>query len=426
MRRGLIGAPLWFFLIGGGVGLAPLWSAEVPPQERLAQPRTVFSASRRFMISGLPAARGAEIGVWADQLAERIQRQLGPIPFERGQLISIAAMEDADGASGVHARQECREGIMHQTLSLAGLETLDVEQAEEALGSLLISRYIQALQTPEARCADAARAPDWLTVGLVHRTRHELRRRNQSVALERWRFGEMESFSALVESHFLPPGRWPQKADAMMLVNWLMESPRGPAMIGEAFRFQAEQGPPDPAWWARLITGRADPGYAERAWDLWIAELQDRTRPIGSGDLRAVLRMGELPGEELERVGAPLEWVNKPLSALIAERRQPWARPLALRLAMRARLESIGQDREAARLAESYAQFLDAVAQPLSARRLRALWKKAEEQRERAVEAAAAVQRFLDAAESRVQSSPRAPDVVQRYLDEVEQRFAPP
>lgn len=394
----------------------------LPSQERLAEPRTVISASRRFIVTGLPAARATELARWAEEVADRIQRQTGPLPFERAQFITIEV--DANGSPPeAEAIQACVNGEVAQTLGLRGLEQLDMERAEEALGMLLISRFIHTAQRPAARCPEPARASDWLVVALVHAGNSDLRRRNLDHALVRRRAGELTSFAALVDQHVMPAGRWPQKADAMALWLWLSETPRAGAILSEAFRLQAEGRRPDAGWWAEQRLGVRNVEAAARAWEQWLDERQGRTRLFGVGSSESILNVRVIPAQELDAAGGPRTLADQPLDALIPFRKEPWCRPFAIRHALRIRLEAIGHEEEAQQVAEAYAVFLDRIAKGDSARRLASLWNDAERRRERYAALLDARRRFLDAVEERF-SAPRPPaDPVTRYLDEIEARM---
>lgn len=394
----------------------------LPPQDRLAHTRTIISASRRFMVSGLPAARAAELARWADEVAERIQRQAGPLPFERGQYILIAA-DESDAPSTVEPQQTCEQGDVAQTLVLRGLDGIDLEQAEEALGALLVNRYAQALQPAAERCSDPARVSDWLVVALVHASNPVLRRRNLDFALARHQSGELTPFAELVEQHAVPAGRWPQKADAMALWLWLSESPRASAMLVEAFRLQAEGRKPDATWWAEQRIGTPNPEAAARAWSNWLEARQVRARPLASGDVNTLLAMRFIPAHELDASGGPRALADQPLSALIPHQKEPWCRQVAIRHALRIRLEAIGHEEEAQLVAEAHAAFLDRLARGDSRRRLNVLWKQAEERSEQYTALLDARRRYLDAVEDRLGTPRPPPDPVTRYLDEIEARI---
>ncbi len=416
-------ALLLLALTVGPIISAPRAVAEpLPPQDRLAQPRTVISASRRFIVTGLPAARATELARWAEEVADRIQRQTGPLPFERAQFITIEA-DAQEGLPEVESKQTCVNGEIVQTLALRGLDQLDMEQAEEVLGGLLISRFIHTAQRPAARCPEPARASDWLVVALVHAGNPDLRRRNLDHALARRRAGEITPFAALVDQHVMPAGRWPQKADAMALWLWLSESPRAGAMLAEAFRLQAEGRRPDAGWWAEQRLGERNSEAAARAWEQWLDARQGRTRLSGSGESESILNVRVIPAQELEAAGGPRTLADQPLDALIPLRKEPWCRPFAIRHALRIRLEAIGHEEEAQQVAEAYAVFLDRLAKGEAARRLASLWKDAERRRERYAALLDARRRFLDAVEEQY-GAPRPPaDPVTRYLDEVEARM---
>lgn len=400
--------------------------AEPPPQQRLLRTRTVFSATRRFVVSGLPADRATELAQWAEGVADRIAGALGAIPFDLAQPLQIESGMGPNMEPVIRVAQGCRDGEIWQTLTLRGLDALDIEQAEEALGGLLINRHAQAMQDPTARCLEPARVPDWLAIGLTHRSRSDLRRRDQTVAFERWSVGELSSFPALMENFVMPQGRWPQKADAMLLVDWLMAGPREKDLLLDAFRLQANGNPPDAGWWAKQVVGQADTGRAERAWDLWIAEQRARARASTFGDVQNLLGMNSIKRYDLESAGGPAELSDAPLSALISYRSEPWVQSFSVRLALRFRLESIGQEDEAVAVAGGYARFLDQMAKSASARKLRKLWKEAEERRIAFETVVATRQRYLDVIEERLRPGAGRPGAVQRYLDSVEQRLTAP
>ncbi len=406
--------------------LNPAAGVEPPRQQRLEQPRTVFSETRRFIVTGFPLARGTEIARWAEGVAQRVANQFGPIPFERGETVLIEGATRAGLDALLHAGQGCREGVVWQKLTMRNLEQLEAEQADEVLAGLLISRYVQAAQDPTARCVSPGRAPDWLVVGLIHHTSPELKARDREAAIQRWTVGQLESLSGLLDRYFIPPGRWPEKADSTLLVSWLLDSARGTALLGEALRLQGQGQMPDAAWWANQVIGAPDIARAQREWDLWIAELQNRTQTLSAGDARMLARVHLLPLPALESAGGPPELAGEPLSVLIRHRDEPWVRSLAVRLALRYRLETIGLEAEAVDLATRYAQFLDAVAQRGSTRSLKKKWAEAEERRVAFEVMVEGRQRYLDVLEERMRPDDAGASAVRRYLDSVESRAARP
>jgi hypothetical protein len=250
-----------------------------------------------------------------------------------------------------------------------------------------------------------------------------LRRRDLEHVLTRKLSNELTPFAELVDQHVMPPGRWPQKADAMALWIWLSESPRAAAMLRESFELQAAGRRPDAAWWAAQRLGVADPVAAAHEWESWLDARIERTRPIGAGDVNALLRLRLLPAHELDASGGPRELADRPLIELIPHRKEPWCRQVAIRLALRARLEAIGHEEEAQRLAESYAKFLDGVAKSDSPRVLKKLWAAADQDHARFAALLNARRRFLDAVEARMGAARPLDDPLSSYLNAVEARM---
>ncbi len=410
----------------------PVAAQPIPPQERLLQPRTVFSPTRRFMVSGLPPAEGITLGRWAEEVAERVQSVMGPVPFERGQFVEVVV--DVTGESGltVEAVQRCVDDEVRQLLIVRRLDEDSMEAAEERLGGLLLNRYALARQAPAARCASTVRVPDWLSVGLAHQTNPDLRRRDLALGMKRWARDELVSMDEVMTQSHMPLGRWARKADATLLVNWIVATPRGAEALHEYIRRLAEGAPFSPAEWRARLTGQADARVAAQEWDLWIAHLQGRQREIGVGSVASVLRLRELALEDLSAVSGPPEWAGASIVQLVGARKEPWVRQLAVRLAVRFRLETLGIEPEGQLMAERYALFLDALAgrpRIASESRLQELWSQAEESRIALETLLESRRLYLQDLEDRLDPDAgkgAAPASVREFLDDIEQRLPTP
>lgn len=141
-----------------------------------------------------------------------------------------------------------------------------------------------------------------------------------------------------------------------------------------------------------------------------------------AGDARALANIHRIPLSALEAAGGPPELADLPLSEMIGRRHEPWVRSLAVRLALRYRLETIGLEEEAVNLAKQYARFLDALASQKSARALRAEWKVAEERRVSFEAMVDARRRYLDSLEARVRPEDVNAAAARRFLDAIEAR----
>lgn len=418
--------PIFSSLAGAmfALGLSALAFDEIPPQDRIEEPRTIVSRSRRFVVSGLPAARAVEIGRWADDVADRIQRITGPLAFARGEHVQIEVKVHSANPL-IEPMESCADGVRIYALRVEGIDSVDPEAAEEALGILLLNRQAQSLQSPPDRCERPARVPDWLAIALTHAANPDLRKRDLDAAVMRNFSGERTPFAALVDQHVMPPGRWPFKADATALWLWLAESPRGAGtLLADAFRKYAAGTPPDAAWWAGQRLGSPDPALAERRWQEWLDARQRAIRPAqdGSAEDAFLGAIRQIPREDLIAAKGPEDLAGQPLSSLIEHRKNAWCRQVAVRLAVQIRLSSIGREEEVRQIAESYASFLDALAKGDKPKKLMSLWNAAESRRQAYGVFAESRRRYLDEVEQQYLLERGTSDPVSRYLDEIEKR----
>ena len=410
----------------------PVVAQPIPPQERLLKPRTVFSPTRRFMISGLPPAEGITLGRWAEDETERIHYVVGPVPFERGQFVEVVV--DVSGESGltIEAVQSCVDNEVRQVLMVRRLTEDSMEAAEERLAGLLLNRFVLARQPFAVRCTAPARVPDWLSVGLAHQTNPDLRRRDLALGMKRWARDELSSIDEVMAQSHMPLGRWARKADAALLMNWIVATPNGVQTLHEHLRRLAEGNTLTPAEWRERLTGQADAALAAQEWDLWIAHLQGRQREIGAGSVASVLRLRELALEDIAAVSGPPEWAGASIVQLIGARKESWVRQLAVRLAVRFRLETLGIEPEGQQMAERYARFLDALAgrpRLASEARLQELWSEAEESRIALETLLESRRLYLEQLEDRLDPDAAkgdAPASVRQFLDDIEQRLPAP
>ncbi|MCS6771056.1 MAG: hypothetical protein NZ740_03410 [Kiritimatiellae bacterium] len=414
-RLAVLGA--WVVCLG-----VPLSSAE--PRDRAETSRTLLSASRRFVVSGLPAPRAFELARWAEEVAERIQRVTGVMTFTRGEFILIDVSEP-EGPPFVTVSQTCDGGDISQSLRLGGLPGIDREEAESALVSLLLSRQIHTLQPRAERCPDPVLISDWISVAVAHATDPDIRRRDLDAALVRHQGGELSGFREITGFHVMPRGRHPIKADATALWLWLSDTPDGgSALLKELVRIHAEGRRPDPEWLARWRTGESDVAAATRAWHDWLearaARLVFPARHL-SDEWMDSLRVAPLT--ELVEAGGPADLAGRPLIDLVRLRKEPWCKNFAVRRAIRMRLEAVGQEDEALQVVDAYARFLEGLAKGLARRRLDASWKEAETRLHRYQRMREARRRFLDEVEERLGlARNRSEDPVNRFLQQADMR----
>lgn len=417
--------------LGAGAEQTP----RVPPQPASGEPRTVFSTSRRFTVTGFPAGTAVELARWADDVADRLAQATSPAPWPRGDYVEISASA-TEGE--VTKAQGVADGRLQQRLWLGVGERLDQEDALEALVWLLLNRQVLYEQEPAAREADPASVPDWLAVGLAQNLYQELRQRNTRFGVDRWARGEQLALHEVAAREVMPPGRWMEKVDASLTVSWLLS--RNPSW-GACWTEQA-RGALSPVRWILLLSGMPSVREAEKLRDVWMAQQQDQRQALGEIDDRKLAEMrawGVIPVDELRAAGATS---REPLMLkdLVEQRKEAWARTVAERRALRVQLAGVGQAPEVQLVARCYAEFYEALARQGGRRpaawlgrggggaKLNALLQQAEEAREALEASLRARSEYLAGwtAEGVRRDEAAEPDpAVRRYLDEVERELAP-
>ncbi len=390
-------------------------------------------------MTGFPSTVAAGWARWTEDVAERLQDELGPIPMDRGWYLEIQA---ADG-SQVRRGQGWVDGFLQQRLEVGRASGLDREDALEGLVWLLLNRWVVARQPVAERARGLATVPDWLAVGMAQHLYPELRGRNAKVVQQRWQDGRLTPWEDLVSQEILPGGRWAAKAEAGLLVGWLLDRRIAWAPV---WSHCAAGGSLDADWLARHMLQLGDANAVTREWELWLAAQQDRqrvTRNLDPGQVKELEAFTRFDAADLAGVRADAE-APLTLADLIERRKSPWVPALARRRVSQMQLAMIGRSAEWQDAAGAYLVFLEALAgrrpgysggfwgRGPSARQLRSLLADADATRTRLEEAAGARQAYLDEVEARFQLGREGAmdsgwsESVARYLDEVEARQTAP
>ncbi len=401
-----------------------------PQPGTLPSVRSVFSADRRFLVSGFPAVTAANLLRWSEEVARHLERKLGPLPGERGWYVEVR------GSSGdtVVRAQGWADGFLQQQLEVPKGSGLDEEDALEGLVWLLLNRWPIAQQTQAQRVKMLAVVPDWVAVGMAQQGYPHLRRRNTAEVLERWRAGTLTPWAEVVEREILPAGRWSEKAQAALLVAWLEERH---AAWDELWRSCAQGQRMSADEVARRVAGFQSVEEAAASWDVWLSAQQERRRDFGSLDpaqveeLQALTRFDE---SELQTVQASAR-APLMLADLVAERRNRWAVQLATRRVYRIRMAMTGRAPEWQATAALYVRFLESLSgydagytgglfgRGPSARQLLKLLAEADESLVALRREVQARTEFMDRAEAaRAQPSEPVDPAIQQFLDEAERR----
>lgn len=411
----------------------------LPPFSEGASTRTVFSTTRRFLVSGFAPGAAADLARWSEDVAGRVERLLGPIPMDRGWYLEI---QGRPGDRVVRA-QGWVDGLLQQRLEVGRSEELDQEDVLEGLVWLLLNRWAVARQTPTQRAVGLAGVPDWLAVGVAQNAYPELRSRNAEAVQERWREDRLTPWSDLVEQEILPAGRWASKAEVGQLVAWLLERSAHMGAFWEAhakgLRLNAEAV-------ARQVLSLAGVDEASQAWEVWLAAQGNRRRAMTGVDAAQVAEFDALSRVDDPELQAVRAEVSAPLTLadLVALRSSRWVPALATRRSWQLQMAMLGRAPEWQAVAQRYIDFLEALSgrgqgyrgglfgRGASGRQLLALLGDADKARDRLRQDMLARTAYLDLVEQGGSAESDAGEAepaarrgaVRAYLDDQERRAA--
>ena len=183
---------------------------------------TIFSADRRFMVSGLTSAENMVLAGKLSELAGLVEGKTGiPLPMQRDQVLGVMVQSASAPDSQVLKMQGWDEGRFYQRLVVPGRLRLDGEDLLEGACWLLLNRYAAEYTLPGQRTGMGSTVPDWISVGLEQNTQAALRSRNRDWIARELLEGRTMTLAQVIKQDELPPGRWREKAYASAAVEFL-------------------------------------------------------------------------------------------------------------------------------------------------------------------------------------------------------------
>lgn len=412
------------------------------PTNRPLERATVFSNTRQFAVSGCPAGQGLQIALWADDVQARLERFLGlPIAPPAPLPLVIRVVEDASSERGRVVRyQSIESGMVDQRVEMINPAKADQEDLLEGVCSLLLSRtaYVRAGAPPTG----LPRIPDWFAVGAAQNLFPEARARNRAAVVAAWRAKGPRSLGEILAWDRLPDGRWEEKPESALFVEWLLQPAKAPPHAGTLLAAWASGRSVSPSFIASNVLQAADVAEIERSRDLWLAQQQQVQSEPGAVSVDRVaelVHMLEIHPADYAVTGSDKIPVVTDLRDMIQKRAEPWVRTLASHVSTKARLLAIGQPPDFQRVVEGYVAVLDGLVKRSgglfgggqSAERLRLLLDEAE------TRLVAFQQMEKDREKIRVRAAelpeagipvsvPTGSDPIKSYLDEVERRLTRP
>ncbi|HAL92495.1 MAG TPA: hypothetical protein DCM68_05655 [Verrucomicrobia bacterium] len=328
----------------------------------------IYSADRRFMVSGMTSAENMVLARKLSEQADKVEKQTGmPLPMQRGQVLGVMVQSSSSPGAQVLKVQGWDDGHFYQRLVVPGTVRLDEEDLLEGACWLLLNRYAAEYTPAGQRTGMGATVPDWISAGLVQNSQAALRSRNRDWISREIGEGRTMPLAQVVKLETLPPGRWREKAYAAAAVEFLF--PDGDLDAWAAlFKAVGTRQPVDAAWlrahsrvlrdrkpeeaWREHLDQRARSRHAE-AWgdrSLQVEEKLLQTLNFRPRDLAEAIPE-EVPQEMFAR-------------ELVEYRGQPWTVPVAASLSLQVQSLELGAVPALRGVLASYAAFFDQLGMP--------------------------------------------------------------
>jgi len=382
VSRILIATGLTVWVLGAG-GLSAFGQA--PAQNREARLRvgqsgraSIYSADRRFMVSGMTSAENQVLARQLTDLAAQVEEKTGmALPFHRSQILGVMVQSTSKPEARILKIQGWDGGKFYQRLIVPGGSRFDPEDLKDAACWLLLNRYVAEYTPRSQQNGMGATMPDWISSGLAQRTQAALIARNREWISRELEEGEGMPLATVIKQELLPPGRWREKAYASAAVEFLF--PAGEfttwAML---FKAVGTRKPIDAAW-LRSHSPTLQNQNPERLWRAFLDQ-QSRGQAAGAWTDRGLQVEGKLlqtlnfnPRDLVS--GVPSD-VPSTLYArdLIAFRGQKWATLSAAALSLEVQSLMLGAPPTMQGVLASYAAYFNQIATPPEPKR--SWWKR--------------------------------------------------
>ena len=453
-------------LLAAGMASAGLAQApEMGLRPGKAGRATIFSADRRFMVSGLTSAENMVLARKLSEQAAKVEEITGmPLPMQREQVLGVMVQSSPAPDAQVLKMQGWDDGRFYQRLVVPGAPRLDEEDLLEGATWLMLNRYAAEYAPDGQRTGMGAAVPDWVSAGLAQNAHAALRSRNREWISRELSEGRAMALAQVVKQECLPPGRWREKAYAAAAVEFLF--PDGDLNAwAPLFKAVGTRQAIDAAW-IRQNCAALKEQHPEDAWKRYL-EQKTRARTVEAWSDRG-LQIEEkllqaLNFQPRELASDVPDEVPEELFArdLIDYRVQPWVRPLAGALSLQVQSLELGAPPALQEALASYAVFFDQLGTPPPEKHawwkrqknaaepgkiqppddatwrvaLNQLWMRAERAHQNFLENNQSRKRYVDSldfpiaddfTDSPTSASDRPRTRIQKYVDEAEEKLTSP
>ena len=364
--------PSLALLLGGGAGDAGAQGTELDAAAirsvGKAGRATIYSADRRFMVSGMTSAENMVLARKLSEQAAKVEEKTGmPLPMQREQVLGVMVQSVSASDVQVLKVQGWDDGRFYQRLVVPGVQRLDEEDLLEGATWLMLNRYAAEYAPEGYRTGMGAAVPDWVSAGLAQNAQAALRSRNRDWISRELAEGRAMPLAQVVKQEWLPPGRWREKAYAAAAVEFLF--PDGDRETWTAlFRAAGGRQAIDPAW----LRGNCPALKNRNPEQAWRAHLEERARTRTAeawSDRSLALEEKLLQALNFKprdlAAAVPAE-VPADLFArdLVEYRGQDWVRPVAAALSLQVQSLKLGAPPVLQDVLASYAAYFDQLTTP--------------------------------------------------------------
>ena len=443
------------------LGALPGRAQSAPPGVGKPGRAAMYSADRRFMVSGLTSAENMLLAGKLAELARQVEECVGrPLPMQRDQVLGVMVQSGGAPDAAIMKVQGWDDGRFYQRLVVPNAVRLDEEDLFEAACWLLLNRYAADFTPAGQRTGLGAATPDWISCGMAQNAQAALKARNREWLNREQAEGRAMPLAQVIKLELLPSGRWREKAYAAAAVDFLFPAGQ-PADWQALFAAVGARQPIDAAW-LRDHAAALQCQKPEDAWRAFLAERR-RQRSVEAWSDRGLLLEERLlqvlnfrPRDFAPEIPAD---VPHDLFArdLIEFRAQSWVAPLAAALSLQVQSLKLGAPPALQEVLGAYAQYFDhltlrpaekhswwqrapksaAKAQPRDDATwevaLNQLWARAERAHQNYLATTQSRKQYVDqfdrGDDGWSEPPPAAGDVprtaIQKYMDEAEERLRP-
>lgn len=367
-RIALLGAVCALFVSPGATQAQqalPLWTSTNEPALK-----AVYSSGHRFLITGKDSLDVARISLVSEELCGRIERRLKEkvsIPPKDSLTIELR-VDPKDPAGRILAKQWVQGPRLVQRMRVVNMDHADSERFTAVFAGLLMCRIAVGKYGSES----APVMPAWLGEGVAQHLDELVRARNHDRTLTMLESGPGPAITEVIDD--VDAGETRRRRHLYgMLVGWLYAQPDRAAVFGSLYRQLASGDEPGLEWLADALADGTTAGL-ERSWQEWlvrqhtIVPAYSLMTPRALGTLQEALHVAPPNDDGALMAGDPIS-----LRDAIGRRREDWVDAAAWQTIVRLERLGLGHPREFLAVIRAYREFLEALAEGRSDRKLRRL-----------------------------------------------------